>query len=397
MKSSNPSQTVYPCSACQSSDFRLASAGRKTFSTRCLSCGRVERRSLPVLRKHVFYLDQNVWSELYNVDSGERLSKAHGDFFKELHERLGRLVRLQQALLPYSDIHLDETAVFRKPTELALFIERFGGGARFVNSTTIELCQTLDGVVSFLGAETSGNIFAVDNALEDNRNEWLSPILITVERDYSGSAQMIRDERDRLFSAVLKLKSRWTKSSFKETLERELHGSVEDKRNAFLSSIEQQNQDDPMGAPAHLDPPIVDEVFSLRKVMLEAGVPPKLVWEKIIEFWGSHAYKALPHHRISSYLFAGVARKVALGGEKIINKGMMNDVRAIAAYAPYVDAMFIDKASEELLREKELKNDLAYKAQIFSLRTKVDFLAYLRSIEENTPQDVRECAVLFYG
>jgi hypothetical protein len=86
-----------------------------------------------------------------------------------------------------------------------------------------------------------------------------------------------------------------------------------------------------------------------------------------------------------------------VNGQRHINRGMMNDVRAIASYAPYVDAMFVDRECAALLAELPLAQDLKYKARIFSLTNGQDFLEYLAEIEAATPSEVREQAARIYG
>jgi hypothetical protein len=56
----------------------------------------------------------------------------------------------------------------------------------------------------------------------------------------------------------------------------------------------------------------------------------------------------------------------------------MNDVKAISAYAPHVDAMFLDRKSAALLNEEPLKSELPVRARIFSLQTADEFLEYLK-------------------
>ncbi len=68
-------------------------------------------------------------------------------------------------------------------------------------------------------------------------------------------------------------------------------------------------------------------------------------------------------------------------GQSKFTRGLMTDTQAIAAYAPYVDAMFIDRECALLLGEGELRRDLHYRARIYSYANKDAFLAYLRELE----------------
>jgi len=75
----------------------------------------------------------------------------------------------------------------------------------------------------------------------------------------------------------------------------------------------------------------------------------------------------------------------------------MNDVRAIASYAPYVDAMFVDRECAALLVEAPLVHELKYKARIFSLTDGEAFLRYLAEVEAGTPTEVGKQAARIYG
>jgi hypothetical protein len=76
---------------------------------------------------------------------------------------------------------------------------------------------------------------------------------------------------------------------------------------------------------------------------------------------------------------------------------MTSDVTAIATYAPYVDAMFVDNECASLLSEQPLRGDLKFKAELFSLNSASAFLQYLAKIEAATPAAVRAFAEHIYG
>ena len=76
---------------------------------------------------------------------------------------------------------------------------------------------------------------------------------------------------------------------------------------------------------------------------------------------------------------------------------MVNDVKMISGYAPYVDAMFIDNECAALLSEEPLKSELKFKARIFSLNSKDDFLEYLRSIERDADPKILKSVRDVYG
>lgn len=83
------------CVICKKKTFGILRAGGHTLTMRCSSCRHTENIALPPVDKKVIYLDQFVFSLLFNVVSGGRLPAGHEAFAKELHERVRRLVLLQ--------------------------------------------------------------------------------------------------------------------------------------------------------------------------------------------------------------------------------------------------------------------------------------------------------------
>jgi hypothetical protein len=387
------------CLACNRETFGILGAGGRTLRMRCANCQYAENVVLPSVDKKVIYLDQFVFSLLFNVVSGGKLPPGHEDFAVELHERLSRLVLLQQIILPHSDVHRDETTVFHSAMELTEAYEFLGGGTALSSTSTIELQQVLAAANAYLSGTALSLNLSVDEILESPRNEWLEDMHISVRSDYSQFADTLRKMRDEVHVEMGKLAARWAveKLSFEDVLKVELDAVLPSKVSALAATERKRASADPDEFFSALNSPIQTEARTLLNIMRKAGVPQKEAGQKVREVWSSDVYKQLPHHRISAYLFAATARRVARGQKTIINKGMMNDIRAISTYAPYVDAMFVDKTSAQLLQEPPLSEDLEYRARIFSFADRDGFIAYLRELEENTPPDVREMASFIYG
>lgn len=387
------------CSACGMNTFGLLRAGGHSLTMRCSNCRFTATEQLPNLEKKVIYLDQFAFSLLFKIESGGRLNPGHERFGKELYERLRHLVLRQQIILPHSDIHRDETTVFHSAAELREAYEFFGGDARLTDSSEVELGQIQDAAKAYLAGEELDLDFSVDEVLEESRNEWLSDMHISVRSDFSMFADGIRRERDTVRADFEALAASWLaeKPSFHEVLKRELDAVLPAKINALTTTERNKQADDPDIVFDAASSPIQRETRLLLRHFSEYGVTAEQIGEAIREFWGSATYKQLPHHRISSYLFAAVARRVIYGQKTIIDRGLMNDIKAIAVYAPYVDAMFIDKTTEQLLREQPLRNELSYKARIYSFSSGDEFLEYLADIERDTPSEVADLAHRIYG
>ena len=369
---------------------------------RCTNCRYHGSEPLPRLDKKVLYLDQNAFSLLFSVRSGGRLPEGHEDFARELHRRLKRLVLFQQAILPHSDIHRDETAVFRQANALREAYEVIGGDIAFTDRHSIEQAQVFEYARAFLENRDPILNFDVDEVLEDERNEWLRDIHIGVQMDYSLFAAELRASRDRGHVAMMGLVDRWAtrRPTFDAALKTELDAFASVRTNGLIEAVDAviaaAGNPDPLVAFNAYHNPVLREHATLRMAFIQAGHSEKAAGKEVIRFWAWERNREIPHHRISSYLFAALARRV-VGGQRRLTRGFLNDVRAISTYAPYVDAMFVDRECAELLAQGRLRKELKYKARIFSFADTKAFIDYLESLEQAATDEVRECAATIYG
>jgi hypothetical protein len=139
------------------------------------------------------------------------------------------------------------------------------------------------------------------------------------------------------------------------------------------------------------------EFNQLKQFFKEAGIAESKLASSVCDFWDWSENRNMPVHKISAYLFAGLARRLASGQKKLPSRGMMNDIRAISTYGPYVDAMFLDNECASPLSEEPLRREIKLKARIFSATSGEAFLEYLRGLEARTPNDVRRYAEEIYG
>ena len=115
--------------------------------------------------------------------------------------------------------------------------------------------------------------------------------------------------------------------------------------------------------------------------LTEHGVREENRLQEAERFLHSEAALSAPENHLGSVLFAGLARRAALG-QKCVDHGTPNDIKFISAYLPYCDAMFIDNAFAQLLREPPVAPKATdYPTRIFSTRNRNDFLAYLDALE----------------
>jgi hypothetical protein len=92
----------------------------------------------------------------------------------------------------------------------------------------------------------------------------------------------------------------------------------------------------------------------------------------------------------------GFQSTISSGQSSNLEAGILNDFTAIATYAPYVDAMLVDRQCASLLQQGRVRSELSYKAKIFSMSNQREFLDYLNALGDSAPTKVREFAHELY-
>ena len=369
---------------------------------RCTMCRKIVQIQLPDLKKKAIYLDQFMFSLIYNVKNDGNLPQGHEAFAKEVYRLLRRCVLLQQVFLPHSSIHHDETTVFHSSVELRGLYEFFGGDVRLRDPNDIELIQTLSFAKAFLDNEAPTLSFELDEVTDRGRDDWLPNFHIGVRVDYGHFADEIRKVRGKTHQEVKDLADQWTnlKPTFDAVLEKEFLSIGPSKIEAISGWIQRMSNPDPSDLMSMFNVTgrsTYREYQELCRFLKERGIEDQEEQMKqVMKFWHWERLREVPVYRISAYLFAAVARRVVKGEKKIIDQGLINDIRTISTYVPYVDAMFIDKRCATILNEEPLASDLKYRAKIFSLSSADAFIEFLKGIEAQATDDVRELAGKIY-
>jgi hypothetical protein len=394
------------CPKCRApGSFGILSAGGSTLQRRCKTCRYGHSEVLPDLDKKVVYLDQFAVSEIFKVKAGTRNAAAGGQaFWEEVEARANRAYLLQQVIFPTSDIHRDETIVSPFGNELGLAHEMLSGDVSFNSVNEIELFQALAYAEAYLQGKLAPDLnFDVGEILEGKRNDWLPDMHVTASMDYGIFAEELRNRREEATSNFAPLWQRWLrdKPSFGDVLNHELTDYANAKRGALRRAAERAQAalkaGNGSGFVDKMSHPALNEFNHLKTLFKKTGFAPDQLTSKVYEFWDWPENQKMPFHRISSYLFAALARRLASGQKRLPSRGMMNDVNAISAYGPFVDAMFLDKECASLLTEEPLRSQVKLKAKIFSTTTGDAFVEYLRQLELQAPDDVRERASEIYG
>jgi len=315
-------------------------------------------------------LDQLALSNLTNAQSGASPKSEEERFWGAALERLSRLVRLQLLGCPRSNFHEEEGLVWSGYEALRAMGRRLSAELEFHDCTVIrngQLYLHCQRWKQGKGDEVPG--VDVDRVLEGDRFGWQPRLFIDVKLGIS----------DDVIEELIRARS------------------AEDEG---LSEVwagwsgEGVSFDDRVREEAHSYGPVVLEkvvahaatFLSVQSGLRGAGVPEDRLGHEAAEYLRSDSLIIVPFNRISSLLYAALARR-ARAGQKGVSKGMTSDIRMISTLLPYVDAMFVDRECHVLLSENPIPERLDYDTRLFSHRNKEEFIAYLDEIEASaTPE-----------
>ena len=392
------------CPACNGADqLGILSVGSDAIVLRCRACRFSNEEPLPALTKKVLYLDQNALSEVFKTKTRTRRAGApHEAFWASVTEKVHRLVSLQQIVCAESDIHRDETLVFSKPDDLRIALEMLGD-VSLKDHRSVQRMQVRAFASSYLSTGARPSLtFDIQDILDSELNRWLPRFHITIGSALTHFAPQLRADRETQGRLLQALIDRWVKDrpSFPDVLRFELDEFSRSHIREIQAAIRRQEEGRARGEWTLVASGVHHSSFQmlieLEGLFSEAGVPEENLTFEAMKFlqWSENDH--IPENRISSYLFAALARRAA-SGQRRFSTGIINDVRAISAYAPYVDAMFLDKECATLLSEPPLRDDLSYKARVFSLHSADEFLSYLDDLERQTPAPIAAAASIAYG
>jgi hypothetical protein len=349
-------------------------------------------------------LDQFAVSELYKTKEGKRRPGAPSALFWQRCYKLAELAyKRQQVIFPASNLHSDETIVWHSPGELRLGHEMFSGETFFDRTDEIATNQEWEFAEAYIsGSGPPALTFNVDDILSGDRNDWLPVFHISVNSDYSIFAPGLRRDRTTAEASLKSLAEGWAKRrpTFDQILKHELSSYGSAMREALRDQIAKTEaaiaSDDPSSV-LELRFGLISRYRQLAAMFVSKGVPPQNAYDEVSKFLDWNGNQHQPAHRIFAYLIAALGWRVSSGRSPDIGAGILNDFSAVATYAPFVDAMFIDKECASLLQQGRLRSELSYKARIFSMSNKEEFLDYLEELGDSAADDVRQLANDLYG
>jgi len=213
------------CPACHEKNvFGVLTVGDGSYTRRCKKCQHKDRFYLPEVDKKVIYIDQFAISNVFVHRADPDKQSPHKDFWIDLENQIQKLVLLQAAIFPDSNIHLDESIVSHNFEGLRNTYRSISGDTSLYNISDVEKLQITDFAESWISDSNIPTIeFSVDKILDGKRNQWLPTLRIEVNTDFSQFAAEIRSSRQSASTEFAELFGRWgaEKPSFEEILENE--------------------------------------------------------------------------------------------------------------------------------------------------------------------------------
>ncbi|EMK01234.1 MULTISPECIES: hypothetical protein [unclassified Leptospira] len=400
------------CPKCQAhGSFGVLSIGVLSYRRRCKSCLFSETYSLPQLNKKVIYLDQMAVSEMMKaLNSGNKANKEGkvDPYWKILFEKLETLSKLQLIVCPDSEFHNRESTLSGFKEDLEKMYKLLSGGIHFRMKNQITESQLFFHFEQWLSGNDNPDFhFNAADVVDGEYNKWDEKIFITVTLPIQDEhVKLLRDSRDETSQQLWALADYW-----KSQGERKLNDFYETEWSSFgkthleryyqnyrrLQEIE--NLPEAKGSfEDYLPNESVTLINKLILILKLKGWDETRATQKVIEYLNSPSLKNIPFLKISSFLYATLARKFSSGGRnKPPGQGTITDFNIISTYIPYCDAMFIDNECHSYLQENPLKVEVQNMAKTFSKNNREEFLVYLDQIKSEIPVEHYEKVKEVYG
>lgn len=400
------------CPACGQDQFGVLLIFDRHYVRRCKHCTHDAHFPLPPLEKKVIYLDQFVISNMMKELDPAHPAVAKGTnrgFYRTLFERLDRLFKLQLIICPDSPVQNEESVVDRRFEKLRRVFRHFSHGLGFQPPETIFHAQLLHAFRRWLGRPPETPLDR-EFALNGKYNVWNARLRIDLNYTLPGFAASLRqtgENRTKHMRAVCEKWQRAESFSFQAAMEGEARAIVEEPWRQWreyaarlaTAQITPVQQESTLADLAALFPLAVSGLVTHMLAELKE-LSAELRFEKISQFFESQAARSVSYVRITALFWASLARDVRAGRkpENFPTGSLYNDVDVVAAFAPYCDAMFVDKQVSHLATQAELKRELAPHCSIYSFRKGEDeqFLEYLAEIEKDaTPAHLEKVAEVY--
>jgi hypothetical protein len=371
-----------PCPSCQNvGGYGNINITNDWLNRGCTKCKFRHSIPLPKLSKKVIYLDQFFLSHAFR--NKERR-------FVDAVTRIHHLADKQLIVCPRSSLHELETHLWRHEDQASLwrFIKRTSRGHEFEQPHYIKVAQIRRAFERFCSAESVKQEIDRYDALKRDVDSWEDYLSIDVGT-FKPDMEKVREEKAEAASNLVDLFEEWRRSekTFEQDTMEEAQGYARFLLKLYFQSRDLIAKEAYMDwLHSHIDGQIVGDLLRRNREM-----PYTDRMKRIMEFFSSMHFVKIPNIDISCQIFALMRKYVRSGRyqnkEKAKGKlaGIGYDIDAISLFAPYCEAIFIDREMEQWLKDPALDFRKHYTFRVFSVNSFENFLLYLSEIENNGP------------
>lgn len=405
------------CPRCGKETFGISKIFSDYYLRKCSNCFYPDPRRnepeiyyiLPHVSKRIIYIDQFALS--YMVRALHPAMKATGNsntdnFWINLYQKLDRLIKMQIIICPQSSFHFQESVVSSFFEHLEKMYHLLSRGSKFADQNQIRKVQIENSVRSWIwGSNKKDLVNSMQSIFNMNVNTWLPREIEFSPSHYSESFEkQLRESRETIHQQWIKEFYIWKKyanakfdqwlEDFYLSLKKEILRGYPDYLN-HLIHFPANNIHDIKLYKFLLES--IDFLNLIHSVFDKGGIIHNDFWLKTLDYLKSDAFLQTPFVKLSALFYASFARKAGSGQKKPPDRGITNDLNVLSLLLPYCDAMFIDNQCRGCLEEKDVRDNIDFSTQVFSLSNKEDFLAYLEQLETDFPPKYRKKVEELYG
>jgi hypothetical protein len=347
----------------------------------CKHCAYQKIIPLPPLKKKVIYLDQFFFSGAMRGEDSR---------FLEAAELIKRMSHLQLLVAPYSSVHEDETHQWRgykgmTKEQLMAFIRSTARGAKFEHAYSVESTQITRAWEVFLNNQPLATVIDRRDAISGLVTTWDDYFYVSVNV-YFGNTETKRKLKREAGDQLIKTLDHWqnSKQTFDEAVALENRDAGYIFVNEYLKARSQiANGELAAVFNRPMSSMVVDQLMHwlTKDQAFEARI------QRCIDFFRSAYFSETPSNWLSAHIYATLREMVKHGAFSNRDDarsrlgGIFDDVAHISTYAPYCDAIVIDKFMADLVNRPTVSLRERYGTKVFSLSNWDELIKWLTNLE----------------
>lgn len=358
-----PLETCPQCKQPASFGRCMVTAHGLTF--RCQRCPHFTLEPLPPITKKVIYIDQFALSKM--------VKPMTDSFWSELHRQLLNLASNELIVCPYSPMHKDESLLSVSLRDALKGMYRtIAGSVRFNRPFNIEKAQLTRQLKQFLGkTEPEDHLPSWKDWTDENPHRWSDLFSVHVDFDIDeDSVREMRAEKEHFRNGMVGQCEEWTKNP--QTFNEDVEANYTSWRTTLLKS--------------RLE--IVTWLVEWVRLLNKDEANPIGV---VNQFFLSEVWKQAPFAYLWVRLWAKIAEmaRSPRGGRKP-QLGDYFDAQVLTYYAPYCDAIFIDRGYRAIACDPRVNVEGRFGTKCFSEQNRDEFMDYLNEIAKSMSQSHKD-------